>query len=227
MLSSPPRADTMLIIRAAQRSIDQLVREVAQSVRDGGTIIFPTETVYGIGCAPEYDIAVDAIFAAKGRRATKPLALHVADVAQALPFVQPLTACAYAAIEKFWPGPLAIVVKRRAGRYEHAACSGETISLRCPNHDLCRQLLTGSGPLAATSANRSGEPAFTGDESQLGRLPEASLAVLAGATTLRKESTVLDCSGDVAMVLREGAVSVSDLSTRLGTAVAVQPLPQL
>jgi L-threonylcarbamoyladenylate synthase len=208
---------SMRLVRAAQRSESDLVREVAACVRAGGTIIFPTETVYGIGCDPEDASAIDAIYDAKGRDATKPLALHVADVSQAFPFIDALSACARAAMQNFWPGPLAIIVRRKPGRYERASGGRDTISLRCPDHALCRALLQGAGPLAATSANRSGRPPYAGDDAQLAELPEASLAVLAGPTPLRKESTVVDCTGDAPILIREGAVAADDIAQTLGT----------
>lgn len=207
----------MIIIRAALRSEGDLTREVAACVRSGGTVIFPTETVYGIGCDPENDEAIDCIYDAKGRSVTKPLALHVADVAEAFPFVDALTTCARAAMEFLWPGPVAIIVRRRYDRYAHAACGLETISLRCPDHDLCRALLRATGPLAATSANRSGQPPFAGEDAALGVLPQATVAVLAGTTPLRKESTIIDCTGDVAVIVRQGAMTAAAIAEKLGT----------
>ena len=94
----------MKIIRAADCPVDELVREVADCVRSGGTVIFPTETVYGIGCAPENDSAIDAIFNAKSRSAAKPLALHVTAQQQAEPYVDVLTECARLAMQRLWPG---------------------------------------------------------------------------------------------------------------------------
>jgi L-threonylcarbamoyladenylate synthase len=212
----------MKVIRAAQRSETDLVREVAECVRTGGTIIFPTETVYGIGCDPDDDAAINAIYAAKGRNAEKPLALHVADVAQAFPFIEVLTACARTAMKSFWPGPLAIIVRRKLDRYSHAAGGRATISLRCPDHALCRALLQSAGPLAATSANRSGQTPFSGDEAALDQIPEASLVVLAGVTPLRQESTVIDCTGETPVLIREGAVSAAALAQSLGTSGPVR-----
>jgi L-threonylcarbamoyladenylate synthase len=207
----------MRLVRAAQRSVSDLVREVAECVRAGGTIIFPTETVYGIGCDPENDAAIDALYEAKGRIASKPLALHVADVVQAFPFIDELTECSRAAMKTFWPGPLAIIVRRKPDRYSHAAAGLATISLRCPDHALCRALLQGAGALAATSANRSGCAPFTGDDDALASLPQATMAVLAGTTPLHKASTILDCTVNPAVVVREGAISAAAIAEKLGT----------
>ena len=216
MLSSRMRS-AMRVIRAAQRSEDALVGEVAACVRSGGTVIFPTETVYGIGCDPEDEQAIDAIYAAKGRSADKPLALHVADAAQAEPFIGELSECARRAMHQLWPGPVALIVRRREGRYARAACGLPTISLRCPDHNLCRALLREIGPLAATSANISGSAPFTGDCDNVAALPEATLAILAGPTKFRAESTIVDCTGTTPLIVREGAVSFDTMSEKLGT----------
>ena len=207
----------MRILRSTQRSTDQIVAEVAGCVQSGGTIIFPTETVYGIGCDPENSAAIDAIFAAKARPLKKPLALHVTSLAQAQPFVREWSDLALCAIERFWPGPVAIIVPRKQDRGMRAARGLPTISLRCPSHDLCLAILTRTGPLAATSANRSGEQAFVGLDGTEALMPDASLAVLAGPTLLQAESTIIDCTGDSVVVLREGAVPARTISAALGT----------
>jgi len=216
MLSSRMRS-AMRVIRAAQRSESDLVSEVAVCVRSGGTVIFPTETVYGIGCDPDDEQAIDAIYAAKGRSADKPLALHVANAAQAEPFIGELTECALRAMEQLWPGPVALIVQRHAGRYARAACGLPTLSLRCPDHDLCRALLRGVGPLAATSANISGSVPFTGDSDNFDALPQASLAIFAGPTSLRMESTIIDCTGNTPKTVREGVISSAAIREKLGT----------
>lgn len=205
------------ILRSTQRSSDHIVAEVAICVQSGGTIIFPTETVYGIGCDPENSAAIDAIFEAKARRAEKPLALHVTGLAQAQPFVSEWSDLALRAVERFWPGPVAIIVPRKLDRGIRAARDLPTISLRCPSHDLCRAILARTGPLAATSANRSDEKAFLGFDGTESMLPDASLAVLAGPTPLRAESTIVDCTGVTPVVLREGAVPASAIVAALGT----------
>lgn len=204
------------VLRTTVRSTEEIVAEVAACVRSGGTVIFPTETVYGIGCDPENDVAIDAIYEAKGRSAQKPLALHVLDLEQALPYVAAMNETVRAAIARFWPGALAIIVSRRALRFEHAACGLPTISLRCPSLDVSRRILEATGPLAATSANRSGAGAYWAGDSVQG-LPAATLAVLSGPTALRQESTIVDCTSPVPRILREGAISRAALEAALGT----------
>lgn len=207
----------MRVLRPTQRSNDEIVADVAACVRAGGTVIFPTETVYGIGCDPDNVTAVAAIYRAKARGNDKPLALHVTDASQAAPFVARWSPLARSAIDAFWPGPVAIIVDRNPRRAQRAACSLATISLRCPDDALCQAILNATGPLAATSANVSGAPAFFGEDSGESDLPPADLAVLAGQTKLRAESTIVDCTSDAPVVLREGAVPAGVILSRLGT----------
>lgn len=205
------------ILQAAETSDTLLLNEVYRCISSGGTLIFPTETVYGIGAAAEDDTAIAAIYDAKQRGRDKPLALHVSDTTDALPFVDRLTPAAQRAMEYFWPGPLAIVVPRKSNRFAAASHGLPTISLRCPSDALCQKILERAGPLAATSANRSGSPPFTGTTREYDTLPDAMLAIIAGPTAYQQESTVLDCTSAQPRVLREGAVKADALAAVFGT----------
>lgn len=205
------------ILHASDRAERILIAEAVNCIQAGGTLIFPTETVYGIGAAAENEAAVAAVYAAKGRSFDKPLALHVSDMSQARPFVARWTRSAQRAADHFWPGPLAIVVERKAQRFAKAAAGIATISLRCPDHALCNKMLMRTGALAATSANLSGAAAFTGVGSGLGDLPQATLAIIAGPTRLQRESTIMDCSHEQPRVLRWGAIDRDRLEAVMGT----------
>src|SRR5215472_8787191 len=104
-----------------------LLADAAACVRGGGTIIFPTDTVYGIGCAAGDDRAVEQIFALKHRPPDKPLAVHAATPTEASAYAESISAAARALIERFWPGPLTIIVRRRANASTAAARGGTTI----------------------------------------------------------------------------------------------------
>lgn len=210
----------MNVYRIKGAPADSVLYAAAGCIRAGGTLIFPTDTVYGIGCDPENRSAVDAIFAAKCRPFDKPLAVHIATPDAAVPFARKLTEAARAVMATFWPGPVAIIVERRAGRAGAATHDGPTISLRCPDDDVCRAVLLACGPIAATSANISGLPAFRGDGDEE-RLPEASMAIIAGPTRQRQESTVLDCSGRDVIVLRKGPITPEALSSALAGVATV------
>ena len=191
-----------------------LLEAAAACVAAGGTLIFPTDTVYGIGCAAESDAAVETIFAAKRRPATKPLAIHVAQPEDAFVYAKTIGAGARSLAERFWPGPLTIIVVRDERRAAAAARGGATIALRCPDAPVCAAILRATGPLAATSANVSGAPAYAGEEG-LDALPDAALAIIAGPTKERRESTVLDCSTDTVRLVRAGALEPARIAAVL------------
>jgi L-threonylcarbamoyladenylate synthase len=196
-----------------------ILAEAAICVRAGGTLIFPTDTVYGIGCAPDNPQAVAAVFDAKRRPHDRPLSLHVSRAGDVLSFVAELPRSVPLLIEKFWPGPLTIIVRRAPHAIAAAALGGATIGLRCPDDDACRAILAAVGPLAATSANISGEAAYDGSDDEVTRLPEATLALLKGPTSLRRESTILDCTGAMPKILRSGALGADVIRAALaGTA---------
>lgn len=191
-----------------------LLDEAMRCVAAGGTIVFPTDTVYGIGCAAHDDAAVESIFAAKRRPADKPLAVHLASPDAAASYASAMTPAARALIADFWPGPLSIIVARKDGVCAGAARGGPTISLRCPDDDVCRAILIATGPLAATSANISGAPPYDGGD-DLSGLPDASLAIIAGRTRQGRESTVVDCSSGAVRLVREGALEAARIAAVL------------
>lgn len=187
---------------------------VAAVVHRGGTVIFPTDTVYGIGCDPLRPLAVEAIFSLKNRPRTKPLSLHLATVNELLEYA-PENSRARRAAEAFLPGPLTLIV-RRPGFVDARVTAGfDTLGLRVPKHDVCRAILERCGPLAGTSANISGEPAFTG-EGFATDLPVADVRVDDGPTPLRIESTIVDVSGARPRLIREGAIPIALLEEVLG-----------
>jgi L-threonylcarbamoyladenylate synthase len=179
---------------AAVRGVpdDATLRDAAACIAGGGTLIFPTETVYGVGCDPDNAHAVTEIFRLKRRPHDKPLAIHIAWPEQAPRFARALTRSAQKIIEKLWPGPIAIVVERALDQATAAALGGATISLRCPDDAACAAILRATGPLAATSANMSGAAPFDGEEASRASLPDATMAIITGPTRLRQESTVVD-----------------------------------
>ncbi len=205
----------MRVIDARHLAADDVAREVASVTRAGGVVIFPTDTVYGIGCDPGDRDAVARIFALKGRSRTKPLALHLSSVEEFLA-VAGTNGAARALCEAFLPGPLTVIVSRPVD-VDPAVTGGlSTLGLRVPGHALARAILAATGPLAATSANLSGAPAFTGvGASEV--LPQADLRVEDGATTMETESTVIDVSQAQARIVRGGATPTDMLERVLGT----------
>ena len=199
---------------------ESLLTDAAACIAGGGTLIFPTDTVYGIGCAAENDHAVEMIFEAKRRPADKPLAVHLYSPKHVDRYSSSISPAARTLIKAFWPGPLTIIVERRHGVCAAAARGGETLALRCPDDEACRAILGATGPLAATSANISGAMPYDGGD-DVSALPDATLAIIAGQTKMRRESTVLDCSGASVRVVRVGALDVD----RIAEAIAdIAPL---
>ena len=200
-------------IDAADEDAGRIAARVAEVIEGGGTVIFPTDTVYGIGCDPAQPDAIARIFALKGRPAHKPLALHLGSVAEFLEYAGDNRLAALAA-RHLLPGPLTIVVRRPPFVDERVSAGLATVGLRVPDQSLCLALLERTGPLAATSANRSGTPAYLGDSGVEG-LPAADLFVFDGPTPLRTESTIIDVSHDELRLVREGAISQAMLELYL------------
>ncbi len=204
----------MRIVEAKGAPAHPIGELVARVVQGGGTVIFPTDTVYGIGCDPAIPGAVARIFALKNRPGHKPLSLHLASVAEMLEYA-PDNAFARELAQSFLPGPLTTIVRRPAYVDGAVTAGSPTLGLRVPKHTLCRAILERCGPLAATSANLSGLPAYTGD-SFATELPAADLFVDDGPTPLGAESTIVDVSGDKPRLIREGAISLVMLEHVLG-----------
>ena len=211
-------------------------------LRAGGLVIFPTETVYGLGADARQDAAVAAIYAAKARPSFNPLIVHVGSIDQAAKLAQ-WSARAQALAEAFWPGPLTLVLPRRSdtgpnktgpnktglsktglnkkGLSKIVSAGAATIALRCPGHETARALAAAL-PLgiAAPSANKSGHLSPTRlahVEAAFADQPEIGL--LTGAApepTIGLESTVVDISGSSALILRYGSITAAQLSETLG-----------
>jgi L-threonylcarbamoyladenylate synthase len=195
----------------------------AASLREGGLVAMPTETVYGLAALATSDAAAASIFAAKGRPTFNPLIAHFADAADAEREAA-LDAGARKLAAAFWPGPLTIVAPVSAScRVSLLARAGlETLALRVPAHPVARALIAATGaPLVAPSANRSGRVSPTRAEHVWADLEGRVDWILdAGPSALGLESTIVACLGDGARLLRPGAISREDLEAALGEAIS-------
>lgn len=190
----------------------EAVERIVEALGEGGVVVLPTDTVYGLAALPGDRAATDRLFALKGRAATTPLAVLCADVEQALEVADPRVADAVRAVaERWWPGPLTLVVARRVGAELHLGEPATTVGLRVPNHDVVRALAAAVGPIAATSANRHGEstPA-TAAEAAAALGPGVTL-VVDGGPLPSSASTVVDATVEPWAVLREGPISGADV----------------
>ncbi len=194
----------------------------ASALKRGELVAFATETVYGLGADATNGKAVAAIYEAKGRPSFNPLIVHVPSSAAAIALGH-FTGDARALAQAFWPGPLTIVVARRAGCpvSELVSAGLNSIAIRVPGHKGARKLLEAAGvPVAAPSANRSGQISPTRPEHVLAGLEGRIWGVLdMGPCEVGLESTIVSCLGDEPVLLRPGGISHEQLETVLGKPV--------
>ncbi|MBK7403968.1 MAG: threonylcarbamoyl-AMP synthase [Phycisphaerales bacterium] len=190
-------------------------------LKQGRLVAFPTETVYGLGADALNAGAVDAVFRAKGRPATNPLIVHVVDEAMARRVSSQWPRAASVLAERFWPGPLTLVLPRAPAVPDAVAAGGATVAVRCPDHPLTLALIETLGaPLVGPSANRSGGISPTCAEHVRESFSEAEVFVLDGGPCVGGiESTVVDLTTDPPRVLRPGLITSDQIAAALGTPV--------
>lgn len=198
------------------------IAEAAALLRAGGTVAFPTETVYGLGADARNTAAVEAVFAAKGRPSDNPLIVHVAKVAALDELVSEVHETAAALIAAYWPGPLTLVLPARPGVLSPRVTAGlDTVAVRMPDHPVALALLAAAGcPVAAPSANRSGRPSPTLASHVQDDLAGYIGGVLdGGAAGVGLESTVVQVQPDgTVAVLRPGGITAEQLAAVAGVA---------
>ena len=193
----------------------------ANIIRSGGLVAIPTETVYGLGANGLNESAVAKIFLAKGRPQDNPLILHIADAAQMDTLCHHIPASAYALAERFWPGPLTLVLPARECVPKCTTGGLSTVAVRCPDNAIIREIIRLSGvPVAAPSANISGKPSTTTAEhvrhDHDGRI---DAIVDGGPCRVGVESTIVDLTEDRPRLLRPGGVTPEQLLEVLGDLV--------
>lgn len=203
----------------------EIITEAGRVLRDGGTVAFPTETVYGLGAAATVAAAVAKIFAAKRRPADNPLIVHVASLEAAEDVTTRISPLARKLAAQWWPGPLTLVMDAAPGMPSITTGGLTTVGVRVPDHPVARAVIAAAGlPIAAPSANRSGRPSPTTAQHVVDELGDAvDLVIDGGSCTVGLESTVVDARGDAPAILREGAVTREQLGidgTDLGDVTA-------
>lgn len=195
-----------------------LLQQAATVLRQGGLVAFPTETVYGLGADALEKSAVAKIFQAKHRPGWDPLIVHVRDVAMAQTLAGQLPPAFGVLAEKFWPGPLTLVVEKSARVPDEVTAGRPNVALRMPRHPIAAMLLAETGlPIAAPSANRFGRPSPTRAEHVAADLGQSVDLILdGGPTLLGVESTVLDLTQSPPAILRPGGVTREELDAAIG-----------
>nr|WP_304188823.1 L-threonylcarbamoyladenylate synthase [Rhodothermus marinus]MBO2491959.1 threonylcarbamoyl-AMP synthase [Rhodothermus marinus] len=189
------------------------VHEAAALIRRGELVAFPTETVYGLGADAFNPEAVRKIFEAKGRPLDNPLIVHIVHLDQLAHLVRDVPEAARRFMERFFPGPLTLVLPRHPDVPDEVTAGLPTVGVRMPRHPVAQAFLEACGtPVAAPSANRSGRPSPTRWEAVYADLNGRIACILQGdRSDMGLESTVVDCTGPVPIVLRAGAVPLEAL----------------
>lgn len=206
--------------RILSGELKENITYAAELLRRGEVVAMPTETVYGLAADAGSEAAVVKIFAAKGRPQDNPLIVHIADIRQLADICEDIPPQAYALAERFWPGPLTMVLKKSGSVCGAVTCGLDTVGVRMPAHDVAARLIRACGrPLAAPSANSSGRPSPTTAahvlEDMAGKIP---CIIDGGACSVGVESTVVDMRGETPVILRPGAVTEEMIAAVLGGA---------
>jgi len=203
----------------------EAIREAAARIRSGELVAFPTETVYGLGANALNPQAVAAIFTAKGRPATNPLIVHVLDAESARPLVTTWPLQAQRLAERFWPGPLTLVLPKSEAVPDEVTGGGTTVGLRAPSHPVARALLEAAEvPIAAPSANRSNHVSPTTAQHVWDDLKgQIALILDGGPTPGGLESTVLSLAEAPPRILRLGLITPAAIEQVIGP-VRLPPL---
>lgn len=196
----------------------RIISEAATILRNGGLVAFPTETVYGLGGDAFDSHAASAIYAAKGRPSDNPLIVHISEVSDLTKLSDHIPNSAYLLADKFWPGPLTIIVKKNE-RVPLTITGGlSTVAVRLPEHPVARAIIKESGTfIAAPSANLSGRPSPTSGNHVIEDLnSRIDMIVDGGSINIGLESTIIDLTEDIPVVLRPGFITIEMLAQVLG-----------
>lgn len=204
----------------------QEIAHAAATLRAGGLVAFPTETVYGLGADASNDAAVKKVFAAKGRPHDHPLIVHLASVAQLHDWAHDVPPAAQQLAQKFWPGPLTLIFKR-APRVSTMVTGGQdTVAIRVPSHPVAQALLQAfGGGVVAPSANRFGRVSATTAAHVRAEFNDCGVTIDCvldgGACEVGIESTIVDVSRAQPALLRPGIIGARDIESALGTLLAL------
>ena len=208
-----------VIRKVDEENIDlNVIEEAAVFLKNGDMVAFPTETVYGLGADALNETASARIYAAKGRPSDNPLIVHVSNVEQVERLAREIPDKARRLMDEFWPGPLTIIFKKRDIVPDGTTGGLDTVAVRMPNHKVALKLIEVSGvAIAAPSANTSGRPSPTTAEHVKDDLDgKISMILDSGAVGIGIESTIVDVTSEVPMILRPGYINKQMLEAVVG-----------
>lgn len=190
-------------------NLDSKLVEVGEIIRMGGLVAFPTETVYGLGTNGLDSEAVPKIYEAKGRPSDNPLILHISDITELEPLVKDIPELALKLADEFWPGPLTMIFRKSDIVPPVTTGNLDTVAIRMPSNRIARELIKSAGvPIAAPSANTSGRPSPTKAEHVLEDLSgKIDMLIDGGEVDIGLESTIIDVTGDLPVILRPGFIT--------------------
>ncbi|CEH32679.1 L-threonylcarbamoyladenylate synthase [Romboutsia lituseburensis] len=194
------------------------LKKHAKLLSEGKTVIFPTETVYGLGANALDEDAVKKIYEAKGRPSDNPLIVHIHEKEQVHELAKDVNDNAKIVMDRFWPGPITIILNKKDIVPKTTSGGLDTVAIRMPSHKIAKEIIKQSGvPIAAPSANISGRPSPTKAQHVKDEMEgRVSGIVLGGDSNFGLESTVLDLTSETPMILRPGSITKEDLESVLG-----------
>ena len=194
----------------------QDISKAAQIIRDGGLVAFPTETVYGLGANALNPIAVAKIFEAKERPSFDPLIVHIADLADIEKLTSQPTDLVLKLAEKFWPGPLTIVLPKSTLVPDIVSSDLPTVGIRMPDNPIALELIrTAKCPIAAPSANKFGHLSPVSASHVRKQLPDIDYILDGGYSKIGIESTIIALEGNTCTLLRPGKITIQDIDSAL------------
>ncbi|MCW6111482.1 L-threonylcarbamoyladenylate synthase [Clostridium sporogenes] len=202
------------VVRLDENNIDEhVISKAGNILRQGGLVVFPTETVYGLGANALDKDSVKKIFEAKGRPQDNPLIVHISKVKDIEKLVEEIPPIAQKLMDKFWPGPMTIILKKKDIIPNETSAGLDSIGIRMPSNKIAMELISMAGvPIAAPSANLSGKPSPTDLETCIEDLDGRVNMILGGDNSeVGVESTVIDCTINPPCILRPGGITLEML----------------
>ena len=189
---------------------DNGIKKSVEIIENGGIIVFPTDTVYGIGCNPYNENAVKKIYEIKSREKIKslPVLAYSIDIVKQIVIIDEFTE---KIIKKYWPGPLTLILKLKDQKLKKSLNLEDKIAVRIPNSECTLKLLNKCSLLVGTSANVSGESSFTNPQEGVKNVKNYDVFVDGGTITSKGESTIIEIENEEIRIIREGALKKEDI----------------